>query len=255
MQLQWLRIFFFLYFNFIFLGFLALGTELLIYSNLCVTQMPNISWLYFSIVLCRGLDFLFFFLIVMYFIWSVSFAGARSDWSMAVEPLGCSWCRHTLTLTRTVMELGRVDLVTATIHQVIFFWTLMLHCQCTACIKMQYKWHRRWKMYENPIKISWNISPFISLYRFISENPCKTTLCMLVKSELYILPWMSYQSSMSDTVIILTMIFFLSGHPTWHTRGGPERDPNSDPAGYCLLSPERKTQFHPHANRGQTCVI
>lgn len=53
--------FFFRYLNFIFLGFLASRTELLICSNLCVTQLPNISWLFFSILLCRRLDFIFFF--------------------------------------------------------------------------------------------------------------------------------------------------------------------------------------------------
>lgn len=35
-------------------------------------------------------------------------------------------------------------------------------------------------------------------------------------------------------------------------RGGSERDQDSDPAGHRLLGPERRTQFHTHANRGQT---
>lgn len=46
-----------------------------------------------------------------------------------------------------------------------------------------------------------------------------------------------------------------SGHPTGHVRVGSEWDQNSDPAGHGLLGPERGTQFHAHAHRGQAEIF
>lgn len=121
------------------------------------------------------------------------------------------------------MEPGRVALVTATIHQVIFSLTLF----------------------------------------FIDVPKVLMLLVVTIKS---VVPRRQGKGALLNQTVqlgqllqclTLTKTFpecLSSGHPTRHVWGGSEWDQNSDPAGHGLLGPERRTQFHAHAHRGQAEV-
>lgn len=86
---------------------------------------------------------------------------------------------------------------------------------------------------------------------------------LLLKTIKSVVPrWKGKEALLNQTVrlgqvlqcLTLTKTFaecLSSGHPTGHVWGGSEWDQNSDPAGHGLLGPERGTQFHAHAHRGQ----
>lgn len=74
-------------------------------------------------------------------------AGARSEWSMAMKLLDCSWSSHILTPMRTATEPGTGVWATATIRQVISsrssVWAsqilvLILHNQLSPFPKLQF---------------------------------------------------------------------------------------------------------------------
>ena len=62
-----------------------------------------------------------------------------------------------------------------------------------------------------------------------------------------------FEILLTDIKLLPRLLFFAcSGHPARHARSGLQRDPNSDPAGHRLVFLEGPSEFHPHANRGQS---